>query len=148
MEDCSQGRHRRYTQCPRYAASCHLGLMATWSLNVDAYACSRVMRVTPLDLHSSPSVCLMKHILSDKVVTLVTPKKQPGLQQEGKATKAGTFALFHFFCNAKRHYCFMHSYCKSVQSRLHPPFLPATCCMLATVMYSFVASMHLSIAQK
>ncbi len=47
------------------------------------------MRVSPLDLRSSPSVCLLKHILSDKVVTLITPDQST--YQEGKIVKAGTF---------------------------------------------------------
>jgi hypothetical protein len=49
------------------------------------------MRVSPLDLRSSPSVCLLKHILSDKVVTLITPDQST--YQEGKIVKAGTSPL-------------------------------------------------------
>ena len=52
------------------------------------------MRVSPLDLRSSPSVCLLKHILSDKVVTLITPDQST--YQEGKIVKAGTLFLFLF----------------------------------------------------
>lgn len=55
--------------------------------SVESYACSRILRVSPLDLRSSPSVCLMKHILSDKLVTLITPEQ--GSYQEGKMAKAG-----------------------------------------------------------
>ncbi len=55
--------------------------------NAETQACKRIMRVSPLDLRSSPSICLMKHILSDKVVTLITP--DISTFQEGKPAKQG-----------------------------------------------------------
>ncbi len=55
--------------------------------NAETHACKRIMRVSPLDLRSSPSICLMKHILSDKVVTLITP--DISTFQEGKPAKQG-----------------------------------------------------------
>eukprot|EP01090_Pellita_catalonica_P000144 TRINITY_DN10101_c0_g1_i1.p1 TRINITY_DN10101_c0_g1~~TRINITY_DN10101_c0_g1_i1.p1 ORF type:complete len:563 (-),score=93.41 TRINITY_DN10101_c0_g1_i1:32-1720(-) len=38
-----------------------------------AVACSKVLRVSPLCLRSSPSQCLMKHVRSGKAVALITP---------------------------------------------------------------------------
>lgn len=44
----------------------------TRKTNPDTLPCKSVHRVTPLDLYASPSICLMKHILSQKPVTLIT----------------------------------------------------------------------------
>ncbi|KAL6042207.1 Rab GTPase domain-containing protein, variant 3 [Balamuthia mandrillaris] len=55
------------------------------SLNADTLACSNMVRVSPLDLRSSPSVCLMKHVCSGRTVTLITPDQTT--LQEGRQVK-------------------------------------------------------------
>ena len=54
-------------------------------LNTDTLPCSRILRVSPLDLRSSPSICLMKHVCSGKTVTLITPDLSTF--EEGKIVK-------------------------------------------------------------
>ena len=46
---------------------------STRTVNTDTVPCSKVVRVSPLKIYSSPSICLMKHICSGKAVCLISP---------------------------------------------------------------------------